>query len=284
MAASKLINYVSATCYILTKHKKENILAPLLLSELSLELKHTDEFDTDELGTFCGSNERKTSPLETAKFKAKKAIELTGADIGIGSEGSFSHDPITGLLPWTEEIIYWYDQSNGIELTGLFSGPSFHDIKTCHSIDDIKSWSADFNFKDQAVMLIDRTTLEPTVKKGIVCNTALIEAAEERFHDNQGAPIDICFDLRAHHSKKRRHHISLALQDLLVKLKSYCPSCFTPGFSVSKKEPGLPCRDCNSPTNELLNTYYSCQKCQFYETKRVDKLVAEPINCPNCNP
>lgn len=39
---------------IATKHKKENVIAPLLIKYLNLECTVNEELDTDEFGTFTG--------------------------------------------------------------------------------------------------------------------------------------------------------------------------------------------------------------------------------------
>lgn len=84
---------------LLTKHRKSQQLAPVLY-DIGIELVEIDFFDTDELGTFSGEIERKLSPKDCALIKAKKAVELTGLNVGLGSEGSFGGGPLAGFMNW----------------------------------------------------------------------------------------------------------------------------------------------------------------------------------------
>lgn len=78
--------YERAEVALLTRHGKEKILAPSLAAGLEVRLLHTDGYDTDRLGTFSGEVPRTLSALACAQKKAELACELTGADIGLGSE------------------------------------------------------------------------------------------------------------------------------------------------------------------------------------------------------
>ena len=72
---------------LLTKHHKLALIAPALATA-GIQVRSTDAFDTDTLGSFSGETPRLQTPLECARTKARLAAELTGLPIGIGSEGS----------------------------------------------------------------------------------------------------------------------------------------------------------------------------------------------------
>ena len=91
---------------LLTKHEKEAIIAPIM-AEVGIELIHTDAFDTDTLGSFDGRIERTLTALEAGKEKARLAADLTGCEIGLGSEGTFSAGPL-GLGHALYEIVVAY--------------------------------------------------------------------------------------------------------------------------------------------------------------------------------
>ncbi|MBJ7429162.1 MAG: hypothetical protein JHD28_09430, partial [Bacteroidia bacterium] len=78
---------------IATKHKKEQVIAPLLLEEFNINAIICEQLDTDQLGTFSGEIERNLSPIEAAKRKCYMAMELTQCDLAIASEGSFGPHP-----------------------------------------------------------------------------------------------------------------------------------------------------------------------------------------------
>ena len=50
---------------LISKHRKEEIIAPLFLSSLGLEVDVSLGIDTDTLGTFDGEANRELTPLET---------------------------------------------------------------------------------------------------------------------------------------------------------------------------------------------------------------------------
>ena len=60
-----------------------------------------ESFDTDSLGSFAGERLRFMSPQECALRKAAIAADVSGCDIGIGSEGSFSPGPY-GIVTFTD--------------------------------------------------------------------------------------------------------------------------------------------------------------------------------------
>ena len=63
---------------LLTKHGKQDLLQPILENGLNCTLLHTEDFDTDQLGTFTRDIHRQGSQLDAARRKAKIGMELTG--------------------------------------------------------------------------------------------------------------------------------------------------------------------------------------------------------------
>ena len=110
--------YENIKISLLTKHKKEKVIAPKFIKMLDAEIIHTDTFDTDELGTFTRDKARYGNQLDAARRKARIGMEITGLKYGIASEGSFISDPFIGLLPWNHEIIIFIDDILGIEIIG----------------------------------------------------------------------------------------------------------------------------------------------------------------------
>lgn len=83
----------------LTQHGKQNLIRTPLEGALGCQLVHTDGYDTDQLGTFTRDVARPGSQLAAARRKANIGMELTGAHVGIASEGAFGPDPFAGLIP-----------------------------------------------------------------------------------------------------------------------------------------------------------------------------------------
>jgi len=93
-------------------------------------------------------------------------------------------------------------------------------------------------------------------------------------------------DMRALYNPTRMGVIKTAAQKLLETIKTECPNCKTPGFSVTDIKQGLPCSWCSAPTRSTLSFIYSCKKCSFSSEKMYphQKTSEEPGFCDSCNP
>ncbi len=94
---------------ISTKHQKEHVLGPILERALGVQAFVPKNLDTDQLGTFSGEVLRLHDPLTTARKKCQLAIELTGCDMAISSEGSFGSHPSAFFLPANVEWLIFLD-------------------------------------------------------------------------------------------------------------------------------------------------------------------------------
>ena len=101
---------------IATKHKKQLAMAALLEKELGVTCIVPENLDTDLLGTFTGEIERELSPMDAAKKKCLLAMELTGTDLAVASEGSFGAHPLLYFLPADDEILVFIDKKIDVEI------------------------------------------------------------------------------------------------------------------------------------------------------------------------
>ena len=76
-----------------TKHQKEQVIAPIFLKELGIEVTVPRDLDTDMFGTFTLDKSRPDNQKQTAALKARAAMDALGLDIGIASEGPLDHTP-----------------------------------------------------------------------------------------------------------------------------------------------------------------------------------------------
>lgn len=67
---------------IATKHKKENVISPLMEKEFNVISEINSLFDTDTLGTFTGEVDRKDDVITTLKKKMFKRNEITQFGFG----------------------------------------------------------------------------------------------------------------------------------------------------------------------------------------------------------
>ncbi|MFM8719806.1 MAG: hypothetical protein ACKOFH_09800, partial [Chthoniobacterales bacterium] len=70
--------YAGASFALLTKHAKEQAIAPRFARTLGAKISLIDTFDTDTLGTFTREVPRFGSQLDAARKKAELAIEISG--------------------------------------------------------------------------------------------------------------------------------------------------------------------------------------------------------------
>ena len=119
---SALSVYQGREVAFLTQHGKEQVVAPILESQLGCIVEHVTGFDTDQLGTFTRNVPRPGTQLEAARLKARKGIALSGLSVGVASEGSFGPDPFSGMLSWNAEMLVWIDDQLGLEVVGIAQG------------------------------------------------------------------------------------------------------------------------------------------------------------------
>ena len=105
---------------MLTKHGKERVIAPSLGKQCGAIVEQTDQFDTDQLGTFTGDVPRLMSQRDAAREKAILATTLTGLKLGLGSEGSSAVDPYLGPTPralaqWLRYRYRWFHRASSVD-------------------------------------------------------------------------------------------------------------------------------------------------------------------------
>ena len=258
---------------ILTQHDKARLIAPVL-HRLGWQLSELSSFDTDALGSFSGERPRFMSPYECALRKAAIAAELSGADIGIGSEGSFSPGPY-GLGTFNLELLCCVNVAAGWAVTGCFYGPSL-----------AQQWH--ISTPEQLQQALEKVSAGQflLLQQGsvIVKGLSSTEALQTALPLLANGAVSLSYDLRAHLSPERQSHIIKAADDLLLRLNSLCPVCHIPGFWPDKAVPGLPCTACGSATGLTLQKQACCQRCQHTKVYSAAQCYADPQYCPECNP
>lgn len=270
---------------LLTKHKKEIEIIPLIKNYLGTEIEVFDCFDTDELGTFTREKKRNQSQLETARFKAKKAIEISGCQIGIGSEGSFTTDPYMGLVPWNIEMIVLYDYKNNVEIVGTEQRPFKSIQKLISTKEELISLIKGIDFPKNNLILRPNSEDDRLVKKDFLSKDELFNEFNLLLEKSINGVVFVENDHRAHRSISRMEAIRYATIDLIIKCHSFCPECSSPGFSVNRGEGNLPCRYCGCESDAFKYLVYKCNKCSFEKRiERQDIANVDQQYCNYCNP
>ncbi|UKO96024.1 DUF6671 family protein [Nostoc sp. UHCC 0870] len=274
---------------IATMHHKEKVIAPLLEQELGIRAIVPQEFNTDIFGTFTRDIKRPGTQIAAAKLKAQKALELTGENLAIASEGSFNPHPIVPYIYANLEIVVLLDKVNNLEIIGEeFSTDTNFNHQVVKSVAEAYEFAHKIGFPKHGICVWFEVSenCRSEVIKGINTEEKFLDAvnfALENAHNNK---INLETDMRAIYNPTRMKNIEKATRNLLHKINSCCPKCQTPGFEVTERIPGLPCEVCHTPTTLIHTVIYQCKKCGFRQEQLFPngQKFANPAQCMYCNP
>lgn len=270
---------------LLTRHGKERALAPVLESVLGGIVQRIDDFDTDTLGSFTREIPRAGTQIEAARKKARIGMTHAGLARGLGSEGAFGADPVTGLLPWNVEVVVLIDDVLDIEIVGMAQGAAMHAHREVGDWQAAAAFARDARFPGHHLVVRADDQHDPCYEKGIDTWAALEAAFLRAQARSARGRVFLESDLRAHANPTRMALIGRAAGDLAARYRSKCPRCSSPGFSVVERQGGLPCSACDAPTREMHAEVFKCQKCTHTERRvRTDLTHADPGRCDLCNP
>lgn len=270
---------------IATRHQKECVIAPLLEQALGVSCFVPDNLDTDLLGTFSGEIERQDDPLATARQKCLMAMEQTGCDLAVASEGSFGPHPTLFFGYADEELILFMDKKHNLEIySNEVSLKTNFNGKEISNEQELIDFAERANFPSHGLILWDKQNSTAYILKGIV-DRDLLFAEFRQLIKNHGTAFAET-DMRAMYNPTRMEVIRQATEKLVDKINSLCPECKMPGFDVTDAKRGLPCILCGLPTRSILSHIYTCTHCTFTnELNYPYGIKAEdPMYCDNCNP
>lgn len=270
-----------------TMHKKEQVIAPLLLEHLNLTLIVSPGLDTDTFGTFTREIKRPKNQLETARLKATAALNLSGETIAIASEGSFGIDPSLPFVYSNREIVLLLDQTRNLEILGQeISCDTNYRLQRVVNIQEAEAFALEVGFPDHGIIVRVGEAEDNTAEtiKGIVTKEALTDAVDYALKKNGMAHLET--DMRALYNPTRMKNIAKATLNLINKIKDTCPECDCPGFAVVDSLKGLPCSWCGLPTQMTLKHIKKCSQCGH--TQEIlfpfGHKKADPGECQYCNP
>ncbi|MEY2622694.1 MAG: hypothetical protein RIT26_2514 [Pseudomonadota bacterium] len=269
----------------LTQHGKETLIGPMLSQALGCSVLRAEGFDTDTLGTFSGEVARPDGQLQTARHKARIGMDLVGTRLGLASEGAFVPDPFGGMMPWNIEVLVWLDEDRQLEVTGMAQGPARSTQRSVRSESELMQLAMEAGFPQHYLLLRAEGPAEARVHKGLRDEAALRQAYAECVRESTQGRVWAENDLRAFCNPTRQAMIVRAAEDLLQKLRSYCPACAVPGYSVKERRAGLPCRTCGLPTALPKALVWRCDACGHFESLPAGSAThADPSRCDHCNP
>lgn len=262
-----------------TKHGKQHQFAPAFRRVLGAALT-TPAVDTDRFGTFSGEVARTGSPHDAARAKARLAMTVTGLPYGIASEASYG--PLPGGWLGHEEILLFCDDVAGIEIVEGYRTSSVPAVgQRVSHYDDVPA--ALLSGLPGQALIVRPASAVIAITKGITGTAALRPAIETAVSASPEGMALVEPDLRAHHNPSRRLILTALAETMARRLATPCPSCGAPGFGRIDTEPGLPCGVCDSPTPLRHMEIHACAACAHRERRPVGS-VADPADCPACNP
>ncbi|MEW6697204.1 MAG: DUF6671 family protein [Bacillota bacterium] len=271
---------------LLTKHRKEQVIRPVLEKAAGCQIIVEAGFDTDQFGAFTREISRPGSQLDAARLKAEKGMELTGIDIGLASEGSFGSHPLIPFVPWNVEIVLLADQKEKLEICGQWANSETnYNHRMITSLQEAEEFARKTGFPEHWLALRPDHERHQSVVKDINTWERLKDAVRWGFAKSADGKIFLETDMRAHANPTRMRNIQKAAENLAEKIKQQCPRCDTPGFSVTGVQKGLPCEECNRPTEGIKAIVYTCKRCGFSREEKTSENERAPAGrCPYCNP
>lgn len=269
----------------LTQHGKQTLLQAPLETALGCHLVHTQGVDTDSLGSFTRETDRAGSQLDAARQKAHLGMSLTGAQIGLASEGAFSPDPYTGLMMWDTELLLWVDRGRQLEIPVWVQGPGQSLHRTVRDWPELMAFAQAAQFPSHQLVLRPDHPDHPSIFKGVGDEQALAHAFERAMALSEHGCVFVENDLRAFANPTRQDLIRQAGQKLVQRLLCTCPACNAPGYAVMSHLPGRACRACGAATRLPVAELWRCLTCGHEHTVAVpDQTLADPMRCDQCNP
>jgi len=154
---------------IATKHEKESVLGPLLTAALGVSWVVPHGLDTDSLGTFSGEILRNLDPLATARKKCLLAMEITGADLAVASEGSFGPHPTLHFVPAGDEIVMLMDRKQNAEIwvRHITTETNFQ-ARTVRTTSELLAFAEEILFPTHGIIIRRSATDYEMMEKGVM--------------------------------------------------------------------------------------------------------------------
>lgn len=267
-----------------TKHKKEQAIAPIFVSAFGCKVIATQGIDTDDLGMFSGEKERIGSPIEVARKKISfaKAIYPNNRFF-LASEGSFAPHPEVPFITANHELLLFKDFETGLEMAA--SALSTNTQSQSHPYDqntDVDELFGLFKFPTHQVIIKAKDAQEKTiVYKDFKDEDSLTKQLEALSNSTE---IILENDLRAMNNPTRMKVIEQCADKLTKDLLLTCPNCNSHGQVLEKPIKGLCCSQCGTPSRHVKALQRVCFFCNKKWEHDLQLPLLDPQYCDICNP
>ncbi|CAN5124995.1 hypothetical protein BH11PAT3_BH11PAT3_1610 [soil metagenome] len=274
------------TAVLATMHGKEKVIVPLL-EELGIKVIIPSALNTDTFGTFTRDVKRTGNQLEAARAKAKAALALTGLDLAIASEGSFSADPHIPFVQSNLELVLLVDTKNDIEIRGHHRSLETNmNGSYVSSIEEAGDLARRWGFPQHGLIVRNSESSKRHIYKDIVTYEDLEKRLKQLLNRLFTKKVYIETDMRAHRNPTRMRNIAKATGDLVKNMRNLCPECSMPGFVAVDTKRGALCASCSRPIDSPTALVYKCFKCEYTKDSALPESAptADPATCEHCNP
>ncbi|WP_018406922.1 DUF6671 family protein [Methylocystis rosea] len=280
--------YAARTAVIATMHRKEEAVAPALMSALGLIVTSTPGLDTDQLGTFSGEIPRNGTMLDVALRKARLGMSAAGVPLGLASEGSFGPHPAIPYIPAGMELLVFVNDERGIVVTeSLITEKTNYDHLVISPGEASDAFLQKVGYPTHGLIVRpNEGEVASALAKGIVDPDRLRRAIETAAAVSSDGRARIETDMRAHFNPTRMRSLAILAERLAQRLARQCPACGAPGFGRTGSRAGLLCEACGTPTELVVAEILGCPACDYTEERlRGAGLQRAPAqHCPLCNP
>jgi hypothetical protein len=279
------LRYQNQVCHLASMHKKEKAIQLPFETSLGCKIIPTP-INTDLLGTFTGEVERTLTPLACVKEKCYRGLDLEKGTLGLANEGSFGPHPAIPFIPADFEVLFFTDRNLGFELTLSKISPQTNFLsQSIQNVDQLSAFAKQALFPSHALILRPQDTKDSNlIFKGIQDHDQLYRIFQKCSEISKDRLVWAETDMRAHMNPSRMKRIEELAYEMANRLATPCPSCQIPGWGLVKTIPGLLCKECQTPTDLIQGKIFGCCQCNYEEMLENQKEMANPADCPFCNP
>ncbi len=276
--------FKNRTLMVCSMHGKDLAMRAVIEKYLNVQVDVVSGMNTDVFGTFSGEVERPLDAVDTLRKKILTGLQLSGATLGIGNEGSFGPHPQIPLVPADQEIVMMIDLENNIEIMHVLTTTDTNfSSAEIHTMKEMVEFANNVNFPSHGLVLKQHVEGKMVaLEKGIVTWDHLYSTLLN-FRKNKSV-ITAETDMRAYLNPTRMKVIAAATEQLMQKVISPCPVCHWPGFGETDVKRGLECSLCGAPTRLVRSTLSHCAHCHYEQENEVSEKNADPQYCDHCNP
>lgn len=268
-----------------TIHGKERALSASFAA-IGIDLVLPSALDTDQFGTFTRDRPRSGTMLEAARAKAQAAMQETGLQAALASEGAYGPHPTIPLLAVGRELLLYVDAAQGFEIAEIRidERPTFGHCPAV-SVGDADAFLERIDFPEQGLVVAPVGRLNAPVAKGIRTVADLEIAIGTAVGLSPTGRAHIETDMRAFMNPRRMVVIGEVGRQMTARLSTPCTHCRHPGWGKVRTEYGLPCSLCGCPTSLPRHDVFGCVSCGVEERhEQAPGAVADPTYCALCNP